>query len=146
VVLGRRACGSGAGDLPAGLTVAREGVETWPAHSVLRNNLAVLLEAAGEAAEAEQVLRAALADDATLPQLSKNLGDLLYRAGRFEEAQEAAPPNWRLGRRRSVLQAGQPRVQAARPRTRSRLLAAGRHANPAHQLARANLEILDVPA
>jgi Flp pilus assembly protein TadD len=75
---------AGRGDLPAGLAVAREGVETWPAHSVLRNNLAVLLETAGEVAEAEQLLRSALADDATLPQLSKNLGDLLYRAGRFE--------------------------------------------------------------
>src|SRR5690606_4673653 len=43
----------------------------------------------GEVGEAEAHLRHALGEDPTIPQTSKNLGDLLYRAGRWEEAEEA---------------------------------------------------------
>ena len=80
------------------MTLAREGVRAWPAHPVLRNNLAVLLELTGDLAEAEDVLRATLAEEPSLPQLSKNLGDLLYRGGRYDEAPgglSTARPSWR---------------------------------------------------
>jgi len=140
---------AGRGDVPAGLAVAREGVETWPAHSVLRNNLAVLLETAGEVAEAEQVLRSALADDATLPQLSKNLGDLLYRAGRFEEAQEAYDRAAKLAPELGDDLYFKLGNLAFKRRDRERARDCWQRAatlNPSHQLARANLEILDVPA
>ena len=35
------------------------------------------------------MLRAALAEDPSLPQISKNLADILYRNGRYDEAREA---------------------------------------------------------
>jgi tetratricopeptide (TPR) repeat protein len=40
-------------------------------------------------AEAEAHLRKALAEDPTIPQVSKNLGDLFYRAGRWDESEES---------------------------------------------------------
>jgi tetratricopeptide (TPR) repeat protein len=138
-----------AGDLARGVAIAREGVAAWPHHPVLRNNLAVLLETSGDVAEAERVLRAALAEEPSLPQLSKNLGDLHYRAGRYEDAQAAfdraaklAPDlgddlYFKLGN------------LAFRQRDRDRARDCWRRAaelNPGHQLARSNLDILDVPA
>jgi tetratricopeptide (TPR) repeat protein len=138
-----------AGDMPRAVAVAKEGTKAWPQHPVLRNNLAVLLEATGDLAAAETLLRAALADEPSLPQLSKNLGDLLYRAGRYDDAQAAfdraaklAPDlgddlYFKLGN------------LAFRQRDRDRARDCWRRAaelNPGHQLARSNLEILDVPA
>lgn len=136
-------------DLEAALEVAREGVQAWPDDPVLRNTLAVLLEQGGDPAGAERMLREALDLDATIPQLSKNLGDLCYRAGRFDEAEawyeravRLAPDLgddalFRLGNlafRRGDL-----------PRARAQWeLALAR--NPAHQLARANLDTLPVRA
>jgi len=66
--------------------VAGLGVEAYPQNGVLRNNLAVLHELAGELPRAEELARAALQDEPSLPQLSKNLGDLAYRASRYDEA------------------------------------------------------------
>lgn len=127
------------------LEIARGAVQAYPEEPVLRNNLAVLLERAGDLAAAERLLRGLLEEDATLPQVSKNLGDLCYRSGRFEQAvacyERAArlAPDlgddlyFRLGN------------LAFRRGDR----AAARHAwertvalNPGHQLARANLETL----
>jgi len=71
------------------LQFAQEGVDAFPRKAPLRNNLAVLTERAGQAEAAEQLLAAALEDDPTLPQLSKNLGDLYYKSGRAEDAQAA---------------------------------------------------------
>ncbi|MBK7595545.1 MAG: DUF4388 domain-containing protein [Gemmatimonadetes bacterium] len=71
------------------LATVREGVTQYPDHPVLRTSLGVLLEASGEVGEAEAHLRHALGEDPTIPQISKNLGDLLYRAGRWDEAEEA---------------------------------------------------------
>ncbi|HEV8599557.1 MAG TPA: DUF4388 domain-containing protein [Gemmatimonadales bacterium] len=80
-----RACAE-ADDLDAALDLAKEAVERHPGHPVLRNNFAVLLEATGAPAEAEALLRALLSDEIGLPQPFKNLGDLCYRSGRYEEA------------------------------------------------------------
>lgn len=74
---------------PDAVLTAREGVTTYPGHPLLRTTLGVLLEATGEIGEAEAHLRHALGEDPTIPQISKNLGDLLYRAGRWDEAEEA---------------------------------------------------------
>src|SRR3989442_1589066 len=60
-----------------------------PASAVLRNNLAVLHELGGDLGQAEELVRAALKDEPSQPQLSKNLGDLCYRASRYDEAWEA---------------------------------------------------------
>ncbi len=134
------------GDNDSALETARAGVAAHPSHAVLRNNLAVLLEASGDIAAAETLLRAALADDPALPQISKNLADLLYRSGRYDEALDAyeraaklAPDlgddlYFKLGniayKRRDRLRARESWARAA-------------ELNPGHQLARANLDMLD---
>ena len=74
---------------PDALATIREGVVAFPDHPVLRTTLGVLLEGTGEVGEAEAHLRHALGEDPTIPQISKNLGDLLYRAGRWDEAEES---------------------------------------------------------
>jgi len=137
---------AGEGDNDAAIETARAGVAVHAADPVLRNNLAVLLEASGDIGGAETLLRAALADDASVPQISKNLADLLYRSGRYDEALEAyeraarlAPDlgddlYFKLGniayKRRDRLKARESWARAA-------------ELNPAHQLARANLDMLD---
>lgn len=128
------------------LTSAQEGVAAHPSSAILRNNLAVLLETGGDAAGAEQLLRAALAEEPSIPQISKNLGDLCYRSGRYDEAasmyERAAKLAPELGddlyfklgniafKRRDTDQARNCWAQAAA-------------LNPGHQLARANLDMLD---
>jgi tetratricopeptide (TPR) repeat protein len=93
------------------------------------------------------MLRAALAEDPSLPQISKNLADILYRNGRYDEAAEAyeraAKLNPDLGddlyfklgniayKRRDHARARESWAQAT-------------SLNPGHQLARANLEMLDL--
>src|SRR3989442_5392340 len=84
----RRLAAAAAGDFETAERVAGEGVEAHPQHGVLRINLAVLHELAGELPKAEELARAALHDEPSLPQLSKNLGDLAYRASRYDEAWE----------------------------------------------------------
>ena len=114
--------------------------------AVLRNNLAVLLELRGRHRRApSRCCKQAFAADPALPQVSKNTGDLLYRAGRYDEAFEAyeraaklAPElgddlYFKLGN------IAYKRRDAARARdcwTRATEL------NPGHQLARANLDML----
>ena len=134
-------------DLDVALDLAKEGAERHPEHPVLRNNLAVLLEATGSHAEAEALLRPMLGEEPPLSQPFKNLGDLCYRSGRYEEAAThfaraaALAPDlgddvyFKLGnlafRGRDLDKARQ---------CWERVLAL----NPGHQLARANLESLRV--
>jgi tetratricopeptide (TPR) repeat protein len=121
-------------------------VEAHPGSAVLKNALAVLLETGGHVEEAESLLRAALEDEPSLPQLWKNLADICYRSGRYDEASDAyeralklAPDlgddvYFKLGniafKRRET------------GRARERWLRAT-ELNPGHQLARANLDLLD---
>jgi tetratricopeptide (TPR) repeat protein len=138
-----------AGDLPRAQALAEEGTSAWPAHPVLRNNLGVLLESTGDLPGAEQVLRAAVADEPSLPQLSKNLGDLLYRAGRFDDAQESYERAAKLAPELGDDLYFKLGNLAFKRRDRDRARDCWRRAaelNPGHQLARSNLEILDVPA
>src|SRR5438309_1733711 len=75
-----------AGDFETAEQVAAQAVEAFPHNGVLRNNLSVLHELAGNLPEAEELAHAALQDEPSLPQLSKNLGDLAYRGSRYDEA------------------------------------------------------------
>jgi tetratricopeptide (TPR) repeat protein len=138
---------SGLDDGEGALRSARDGVAAYPNNPVLQNNLAVLLELSGDVEGAEAMLRSALAEDAALPQVSKNLADILYRNGRYDEAAEAyeraAKLNPELGddlyfklgniayKRRDHARARESWAQAT-------------SLNPGHQLARANLEMLDL--
>jgi tetratricopeptide (TPR) repeat protein len=133
------------GDLVAAIDLATQGVGVHGASAVLRNNLAVLQELAGDLAAGEMMLRTALTEDPTLPQVSKNLGDLLYRAGRYEDAFEAyeraAKLNPDLGddlyfKMGNIAFKRRDRVCWKRVT----------ELNPGHQLARANLDTLDATA
>lgn len=127
------------------LEIARGAVQAYPGDPVLANTLAVLLELTGDAAGAERILRALLEEDATLPQLSRNLGDLCYRSGRFDQATESYERAVRLAPdlgdevyfRLGNLAYRRGDIAGARERW-GRTLAL----NPGHQLARANLDTL----
>lgn len=133
----------------AALETARAGLALYPEQPVLANNLAVLLELRGDVTGAEQQLRQALASDPSLPQASKNLADLLYRAGRYDEALESyeraaklAPAlgddlYFKLGNLAYKRRDGD---RARECWTRATEI------NPDHQLARANLDMLGAGA
>jgi tetratricopeptide (TPR) repeat protein len=78
-----------AGEFEVAEQVAEEGTEAYPSHAVLQNNFAVLRELAGDLSQAEELISAALKTEPSLPQLSKNLGDLAYRGSRYDEAWDA---------------------------------------------------------
>ena len=74
-------------------------------------------------AGAETALRAALAEDPSLPQISKNLADILYRNGRYDEAREAYERAAKLAPDLGddlYFKLGQHRLQAARQVGRAR--------------------------
>src|SRR5712692_3876508 len=78
-----------AGEFELAEETAAAAVAAHPASAVLRNNLAVLKELGGDLPGAETLVRAARQEEPSLPQLSKNLGDLAYRASRYDEAWQA---------------------------------------------------------
>ena len=138
---------SGLDDAEAALKTAREGVAAFPNNAVLQNNLAVLLELSGDIEGAETMLRGALAEDPALPQISKNLADILYRNGRYDEAAEAyeraAKLNPELGddlyfKMGNIAYKNRDHTKARESWAQATTL------NPGHQLARANLEMLDL--
>ncbi len=137
---------SGEGDHDAARELAAEATAAYPGKAVLANNLAVLLEVAGLISEAEQVLRDAFEQEPTLPQISKNLGDLFYRGGNYDEAysayERAAKLSPDLGddlyfKLGNLAYKRNDRERAQGYWERATMLNAG------HQLARANLDMLE---
>jgi tetratricopeptide (TPR) repeat protein len=138
---------AGSDDHHGALRAARAGAEAFPGQPALQNNLAVLLEVSGDVAGAETILRAALAEDPSLPQISKNLADVLYRNGRYDEAKEAyeraakLSPDlgddlyFKLG---NIAYKRRETARARESWSRATAL------NPGHELARTNLEMLDM--
>jgi len=138
---------AGLDDGSGALRTARAGAGAYPTNAVLQNNLGVLRELAGDVAGAETALRAALAEDPSLPQVSKNLADILYRNGRYDEARVAyeraaklAPDlgddlYFKLG---NLAYKRRDKSLARESWSRATTL------NPGHELARANLEMLDM--
>ena len=133
----------------ASKALLREGLESHPENVVLRNNRAVLLELLGHLDEAEEILAAALVDDPSLPQLSKNMGDLQYRAARYDESwatyQRAVKLNPKLGddvyfKLGNIAYKRLDRESAAEY-WRNTL-----EINPGHELARTNLETVSALA
>jgi Flp pilus assembly protein TadD len=138
---------AGLGDPEGALKVAREGVAAYPSNAVLQNNLAVLLELHGDIEGAEAMLRAALAEDPGLPQVSKNLADILYRNGRYDEAAEAYERAAKLSPELGDDLYFKLGNIAYKKRDHARARESWAQAttlNPGHQLARANLEMLDL--
>ena len=76
------------GDLDQAITTFSDGVTAHPHAAVLLNNLATALERRGRYPDAALAAERGQLEDPTLPQLSKNAGDLHYRAGRYDEALE----------------------------------------------------------
>ena len=126
-------------------SVLRDGVERYPRHPVLRNNLAAILEIVGETDQAEKMLRAAHADGLMLPQLSKNLGDVLYRAGRYDEAwdayQQAVKLHTELGDD-TYFKLGNIAYKRLDHATASAMWHKTLQLNPNHQLARTNIDTM----
>ena len=77
------------GDLPRAITLLTEGIGIHPHAAVLHNNLAAMLERKGNVEEAMKAAEKGVIEDASLPQLHKNVGDLQYRAAQYDEALES---------------------------------------------------------
>ncbi len=137
-------------DDPVGaLGIARDGLAAHPGHPVLLNSLGVLLELSGEMAEAEAAIRAAFAEAPGLPQASKNLGDILYRAGRYDEALEAYERAARLAPDLGddlYFRLGNIAYKRREPDRARAWWERAAALNPRHELVRANLDALGVPA
>jgi tetratricopeptide (TPR) repeat protein len=69
--------------------ILAEGTAAHPHASALANNYAAVLERRGQYDEARATAERAVLEDTSLPQLQKNLGDLYYRLGRYDDALEA---------------------------------------------------------
>ncbi len=137
------------GDLGNAMDLAKNGVAAHPDSAPLRNNLAVLQELGGDLASGEMMLRTALTEDPTLAQVSKNLGDLLYRAGRYDDAFEAYERAAKLSPDLGDDLYFKMGNIAFKRRDRDRARACWKRVteiNPGHQLARANLDTLDATA
>ena len=123
----------------------RQGLELYPTHPVLRNNLAVVLEILGHDDEVERLLESALAEDPWMAEVSKNLGDLYYRTGRFDEAwesyQRAAKLQPDLGDD-MYFKLGNIAYKRMDSESASKLWARALEINPRHGLARTNIETL----
>ena len=141
-----RALAAGLGsDFETAEQIGATGIGAYPANAVLRNNLAVLRELSGDLRGAEELVRMAIRDEPSQPQLSKNLGDLAYRASRYDEAWaayrraiELAPDlgddvYFKLG---NIAYKRNDRDLAAQLWRRALEL------NPNHELAKTNLETL----
>ena len=92
------------------------------------------------------MLGATLEEDPSLPQVSKNLGDLYYRSGRADDARQAFQRAIKIAPRLGDDVYFKLGNLSIRDRDTQRAGAYWREAlalNPAHELARANLETLE---
>jgi tetratricopeptide (TPR) repeat protein len=77
------------GDVRRASAVLQEGSTIYPRSAVLLNNLAAVLERIRHYDDARAAIERAIQEDAGLPQLHKNLGDLHYRGARYDDAMES---------------------------------------------------------
>jgi tetratricopeptide (TPR) repeat protein len=121
----------------------REGLEAHPDSVVLLNNRAVLQELLGDLDGAEETLRAALSEDPSVPQLSKNLGDLHYRGGRYDEAWDAYQRAVKLQPQLGddvYFKLGNIAYKRLDRESAAELWRKALELNPGHELARTNLD------
>jgi tetratricopeptide (TPR) repeat protein len=134
-------------DLNLGEALLVEGLDRHPRHPVLASNLAAFVELAGHTDRALAILTDLAADEPAVPQVFKNLGDLEYRAARYEAAAAAYQRavklqpdlgddvHFKLGN--IAFRAGD-RERAAEHWQQTLAL------NPSHAIARANLDALGI--
>ncbi|MBI2795589.1 MAG: DUF4388 domain-containing protein [Gemmatimonadetes bacterium] len=77
------------GDLQRGIALLTEGIGVHAHAAVLFSNLAAMLERKGQVDDAIKVAERGVMEDAGLPQLHKNVGDLQYRTAQYDEALES---------------------------------------------------------
>ncbi len=77
------------GDAKRAATILTDGVAVHPHAATLLNNLAAVQERMGDNDAALATAERGLHEDAGVAHLHKNIGDLRYRAGRYDEALEA---------------------------------------------------------
>lgn len=77
------------GDTARAAAILSEGVAAHPHSATLLNNLAAVLERSANYDGARATAEQGTQEEPGCPQLHKNLGDLHYRAGRYDEALEA---------------------------------------------------------
>jgi len=78
-----------AGDVGRASVLLQEGTTAYPRSAVLLNNLAAVLERIRHYDDARVAAEHGVQEDVGLAQLHKNLGDLHYRAARYDEAMES---------------------------------------------------------
>ena len=76
-------------DIDRAIALLTDGVAAHPHSAVLLNNLGVALERRGRLPDSATAFERGALEDATLPQLHKNLGDSYYRSGRYDDALES---------------------------------------------------------
>jgi len=137
------------GELSDAERILREALEHYPHHAILQNNLAALIEIGGNLDQSVDMVRAALADDPSIPQLSKNLGDLLYRAARYDDAWEAYKRAVKLQPDLGddvYFKLGNIAYKRMDRDMAGMLWRQALELNPGHELARANLETINAVA
>lgn len=123
--------------------ILREGVAHYPEDVVLRNNLGALLELRDAPEQAAEILQATLSSQPSLPQLSKNLGDLYYRLGQYDEAWEAYQHAVKLDPHLGddvYFKLGNIAYKRSNRELAKEMWKKALELNPGHELARSNLE------
>jgi len=77
------------GDTARAAVILSEGATAHPREATLFNNLAAVLERSGSYENARAAAEHGVHEDPSCAQLHKNLGDLHYRAGHYDEALES---------------------------------------------------------
>lgn len=75
-----------AGELERALSIVNDGLAAYPRAAALYNTLATVQERRGDVRAATEAANRGLHEDSNLAPLHKNLGDSLYRAGRYDQA------------------------------------------------------------
>ena len=133
-------------DFDATKAFLEEGIENHPDNVVLKNNLAVVLELTGDLSGAEDLLTEAIRREPSVPQLHKNMGDLAYRNGQFDEAWDsynlALKHQPELGDD-SYFKLGNIAYKRAKPEEAAGYWKRALEINPNHELARTNLDTIE---